>query len=213
MRLRKGAGDRLPALVADRLFVGLHPRADDVAPFGRGTTRVLNGTRTFSVLATLFHGVAGECPQSQLRLWGGGRCLAVARLDYSSEHLPWHRRAGLRRGAVVVAVVTLAGLAVWMAVLLAAGQRMRWELAALDARYGRVERGMTAAEVRHIMGGPGTPSGGPWYPAWDDELLAEDEAKRITTAVRYVGPRFGLGVVFEFMFDADGRVVGRHRYD
>jgi hypothetical protein len=91
--------------------------------------------------------------------------------------------------------------------------KMKQHLADLDARYRRVERGMTVAEVQAVMGSNGTPSSGPWFAAWDDDLLDEAEAKRITSGLSYFAPNIMVGVAFEFQFDQDGKLVGKHRFD
>ena len=135
------------------------------------------------------------------------------RIDYSPDRPPWHRRAAVRRWLLVALVLVLLVPAVWAGVGLARVHRMKRNLADLDARYRRVERGMTMAEVPAVMGSPGRPQAGPWFAAWDDDPLDPGEAKRITSAIRYYAPTPFVGVTFEFQFDQDGKLVGKHRFD
>jgi hypothetical protein len=119
----------------------------------------------------------------------------------------------VRRWLLVALAVVLAVPALGSGVALLRVHRMGRDLADADARYRRVERGMTGAEVRAVMGSPGTPGPGPGFPAWDDDPLGEVEAKRIASVLRYHVPHPMIDVEFEFQFDQDGKVVGKHRYD
>jgi hypothetical protein len=83
----------------------------------------------------------------------------------------------------------------------------------LQARYEQVRRGMTIEEVQSVMAhSPVSPSED-WCPAWDDEQLPSAEAKRIVSAFHYSVRAFFVPVSFEFTFDADRRLVGKHVYD
>lgn len=53
----------------------------------------------------------------------------------------------------------------------------------------------------------------PEVPAWDDKALPPAEARRLAAALRYTVSAFFLPVIFEFTFDTEGRLVGRHIYD
>jgi len=85
---------------------------------------------------------------------------------------------------------------------------------ALDERYSRVERGMTAEQVEEIMNYDGS-----WFTErdpmafWDDRRLPESEDGRIRSTLAYSAPSLIMGVTLEFSFDGQRRVVGRHRYD
>lgn len=83
----------------------------------------------------------------------------------------------------------------------------------LNSRYQRVQRGMSVEEVRQIMGQEPDwhqEAMGAW---WDHAALPSAEAARIRRAARYTVLTFSLPVTFEFTFDENGRVVGRHSYD
>ncbi len=72
---------------------------------------------------------------------------------------------------------------------------------------------MTAEQVTALMAYRSDNVSAGWFPAWDDTSLPPAEASRITSAIRYsVRTRF-LPVSYEFTFDAQHRVVGRHIYD
>jgi hypothetical protein len=83
----------------------------------------------------------------------------------------------------------------------------------LDAQYQAVRHDAGRAEVQSIMGGPGTPGEAPYRAYWFDAALPESESRRIDSAIRYPVRTFFLPVTFEFTFDRDGRLVGKHRYD
>jgi len=134
-------------------------------------------------------------------------------LDYSPNPVPWLRRARVRRWLLVAGVLGLLVPTLFLAVISYQLNGMRRNLDALDARYQRVERGMTVVQVQTLMRSNGTPHTGPSFPAWDDEPLDPAEAERITTMLRYHGPRPLIPVIFEFTFDQAGKVVGKHRYD
>ena len=116
--------------------------------------------------------------------------------------------AVLRRLSIVAVVAVLA--AGFVLYLLA---RPFQRIDELDARYARVGRGMSRAQVEAIMGGPGEPWAGPYTALWDDDPLPEGEDRRIAAAARYSVRTFYLPVTFEFTYDRDGLLVGRYRYD
>jgi hypothetical protein len=136
-----------------------------------------------------------------------------APIDYSPDRPHWSQRAAARRWLLAVLLLVLLVPAVWVGAALFRVHRMKRNLADLDARYRRVERGMTVAEVQAVMGSGGRPQPGPWFAAWDDDPLDPGEATRITSALRYYAPTPFVGVDFEVQFDKDGRVVGKNRYD
>ena len=83
----------------------------------------------------------------------------------------------------------------------------------LRERYQQVQPGMTAEQVAALMAYPSTTTSTASFPAWDDAALPPAEVSRITSAVRYTVRTFFLPVSYEFSFDAQQRVVGRHIYD
>ena len=53
----------------------------------------------------------------------------------------------------------------------------------------------------------------PQFAAWDDAALSRDEAQRISSVLRYTVRTFYVPVSFEFTFDDQRRLVGKHIYD
>jgi hypothetical protein len=83
----------------------------------------------------------------------------------------------------------------------------------LEARYHSTQRGMSRDEVRARMAHREEAAQVPWRDFWDDNPLPEAESRRITSSLRYSVPTIPVKRTFEFTFDADGRLVGRHIYD
>lgn len=83
----------------------------------------------------------------------------------------------------------------------------------LDTRYRQVQRGMSTSEVGSMMGEEGRWRDSEFKAWWDQVPLGSFEDARIHKAVRYSVHTFYLPVTFEFTFDAEGKTVGRHRYD
>ena len=83
----------------------------------------------------------------------------------------------------------------------------------LEVRYEKVQRGMSAEQVQALMSYAPILTVTDWYPAWDDEQLPSVEAERIVSAFQYSVGTFFMPVSFEFTFDSDRRLVGRHIYD
>ena len=80
-------------------------------------------------------------------------------------------------------------------------------------RYKLITRDMSKHDVVAIMGEPdtsGEPGAGPF---WDDELLNGVSLDDVEHAIRYNTSTFYLGVIFEFTFDDEGRIIGKHCYD
>lgn len=111
-------------------------------------------------------------------------------------------------------------LAVCCVVFVAVGLAVVWlgapfaEVRDRQLRYDTVSRGMTRAQVIEIMGTPDSerfpPGLQPW---WDLEIPEDADPESIASAIRYRTATFYLPVSFEFIFDAEGRIVGKHRYD
>ncbi|MCW8129920.1 MAG: hypothetical protein KIS92_06145 [Planctomycetota bacterium] len=53
----------------------------------------------------------------------------------------------------------------------------------------------------------------PHFAAWDHEALAPEDAQRIATVIRYRVDTFYLPTIFEYDFDADGRLIGKYVYN
>ena len=107
---------------------------------------------------------------------------------------------------LIVGALGLSALAVWLYVPF-------HKVRILDARYRQVQQGMSTNEVTSIMDYDGRWRESEFRAWWDDKPLGAVEDTRIRKAVRYSIPTFFLSVTFEFTFDADGKTVGRHRYD
>lgn len=122
---------------------------------------------------------------------------------------PSHRSSPVTRKLTIAVLVLLAFLACGVFFVLSPLRTARQ----LQACYQQVQPGMTAGQVAALMAYPGTTISTAAFPAWDDAALPPAEASRITSAVRYTVRPFFLLVSYEFSFDAQQRVVGRHIYD
>jgi len=139
--------------------------------------------------------------------------LSQVPFDYSPDRLPWYQRRTFHRWLLGVALALVAVTFLFLARVGIEVARVRREVAETDARFARVQRGMSVAQVQAVMGRGGMPTPSTYaYPAWDDERLSEDEGKRIASALRW-DVKNAMLLVFEVTFDRDGKVVGKHRYD
>jgi hypothetical protein len=140
------------------------------------------------------------------------------RLDYPLDRPARHRRSRVRLWLIVfvAALFPLAAL-----VMLGLGiYRVHQAAHAADdfnVRYRQVQRGMNRSQVQAIMGDGGAaqrePIAGKNFTMWDGEPLSEGEREAITGALIFKPTPAYTGVFFEFTFDQDGKVVGKHRYD
>jgi hypothetical protein len=115
----------------------------------------------------------------------------------------------VKRKLAIAALVLLAFLAYVTVFVLSPLRTTRQ----LRARYQQVRPGMSAKQVAALMAYPSTTISTAPFPAWDDASLPPAEASRITSAVRYTVRTFYMPVSYEFSFDVQQRVVGRHIYD
>ena len=84
----------------------------------------------------------------------------------------------------------------------------------LDKRYKQVEKGMTIDKVKEVMNHENSVvNSAKVIGFWDDSRLPEEVSKRIDSSLEYQVSTFFLTVTFEFNFDTDNKVIGRHRYD
>ena len=84
----------------------------------------------------------------------------------------------------------------------------------LDKRYKQVEKGMTIDKVKEVMNHENSVvNNAKVIGFWDDSRLPEEVSKRIDSSLEYQVSTFFLTVTFEFNFDIDNKVIGRHRYD
>ncbi len=72
---------------------------------------------------------------------------------------------------------------------------------------------MSIEQVQNLMARPESSESVVSFPAWDDEQLPPSESERITSGLQYTIETFFLPVTFEFQFDSNQRLVGRHIYD
>jgi hypothetical protein len=94
-----------------------------------------------------------------------------------------------------------------------------WRLAApfgtineLEERYQKVRPGMGTNEVQAIMN-----FNGRWHTnavnhGWGEQPVPTN-APPVVSAVACTVPTFFIPVTFEFVFDENGKAVGKHRYD
>ena len=89
-----------------------------------------------------------------------------------------------------------------------------------DQRYEQVERGMSEADVRRIMGGPPKTIWtdedmiSDWGAWWEWERISEEKAERIATVYDYDAPiPLFMDILYRFSFDREGMIIGKHRHD
>jgi hypothetical protein len=104
--------------------------------------------------------------------------------------------------------VVLSALVCWVHVI-----RPLRNVARLDAQFLKIEPGMPKAQVERIMGGEGQSIGGPFVAWWEDMQLGADESLKVKECLRFAVSLPFLPVVFEITFDAESKVIGKHRYD
>jgi hypothetical protein len=88
------------------------------------------------------------------------------------------------------------------------------QIDALHAKYLTITRPTTYAQVLQTMGPNPTrdqPDQGSAH--WDDDYISEEESQKITHILQYSVSTFFLPVTFEFTFDKDNNLIGKHRYD
>lgn len=119
--------------------------------------------------------------------------------------------------AVKIALLLFVGIVILGAVLLDHyfAKPFR-EIAALETRYFQTQRNMTRDEVVQLMGPPHRTythdgSGGSIY--WDDDSAPLAQETQVRQSIRYTVSTFFLPVSFEFYFDSENQLVGRHRLD
>ncbi len=84
----------------------------------------------------------------------------------------------------------------------------------LDAKYLTCEKGMSREQVIKRMGDFDYRTDGIVAGAmWDDDRLRSEEDEKVASSISYRVSTFFLPVTFEFTFDNEGKLVGRHRYD
>ena len=81
--------------------------------------------------------------------------------------------------------------------------------------YKTVTQEMTEAEVVSIMGPPDRAQAKPISsgPFWDRAIRPDIDTANIDHVIHYSTSTFYLPVTFEFAFDAEGNVIGKHSYD
>jgi HAMP domain-containing protein len=87
------------------------------------------------------------------------------------------------------------------------------QLRKMSQAYQRVQRGMMIDEVKTIMGRAETPGIDLAVEWFEWEHLSWDEVKTIKTQAHYQVPTLFLPVTFGFAFDAEGKLIGKHRFD
>jgi hypothetical protein len=89
-----------------------------------------------------------------------------------------------------------------------------WTIRRLHTRYKEAQRGMPVEQVETLMAcrGQWLPAP-PQFAAWDDAALPPDQTQRISSVLRYTVRIIPVPVSFEFTFDDQRRLVGKHIYD
>jgi hypothetical protein len=83
----------------------------------------------------------------------------------------------------------------------------------LDKVYNNVQRGMSVEQVDNLMGHHHREYASSMCKTWDWEPLSAAEAARIVSSRVYSVPTFFLPIGYEFTFDAERKLVGKHRLD
>jgi hypothetical protein len=109
--------------------------------------------------------------------------------------------------ACALAILVIGGLII----LDASSRRVR----RLNARYAAVVQGMSRADVIRTMGELPDFEGWPLHPNtyWDDRELGSSESKRAVSAITYRRKMSRSSISFEFTFDREDKLIGKHRYD
>lgn len=110
---------------------------------------------------------------------------------------------------MVAALVILAGPAYFGWIV--------WRERHFNVEYMRMAQGTSEAEVRRRMGFEGRSVRldkiGHLKLDWNYTPLSPDQVTRIKYAVRWRGVDFFVPIIYEFQFDGEGRLVGKHLYD
>ncbi len=110
-------------------------------------------------------------------------------------------------------LLIIAGVALVLVILI------MWRIAApfgvideLEKRSQQVQPGMSTNEVQAIMNFTGRWRTNASNLGWGDQPVPTN-APSAVYAVGYTVPTFFRGVTFEFVFDENGKAVGKHRHD
>lgn len=84
-----------------------------------------------------------------------------------------------------------------------------------DAAFEATARGMSQPEVLALLPATYETADSPVAPYlyWDDSRLDPIDAVPQPTVVRYTLETWHLPITWEYVFDQQGKLVGRHRYD
>ena len=121
--------------------------------------------------------------------------------------VPWRKVIGISV-FVILATVLLAVTLFYVYML-----TIHHKVDRFQKGYDRVERGITTAELVVIMGEPTFVKPTLRVKYWDWDELPQADADRLATAYCYSVDTFFLPITFAIGLDADGKVVGKHRYD
>ena len=86
-------------------------------------------------------------------------------------------------------------------------------IARLDRVYGEVQPGMSMEQVDALMSHDYEAQTSGWGSYWEWRPLPASEAARIVSSRVYSVPTIFLGIGYEFTFDAERKIVGKHRLD
>ena len=107
----------------------------------------------------------------------------------------------------------LAIVALLVVVVAVAIGRPVYRIRSFDAAHARITRGADEAAVVGLMGKPERVEASVSVAFWDDATLGDDVAKRVVKQYWYTVKGFGVPFSWTVGFDADGRVISKHRWD
>jgi hypothetical protein len=114
----------------------------------------------------------------------------------------------MKRAFIVVLVLASALLVVLVVVV--PFLRIR----AYDAPYARITRGMDKAAVAALLGAPDRVEPEPHRAFWGPQVLADDVAREVKDEQWYTVRRWAaVPISWTVGFDANGRVISKHRWD
>jgi len=114
-----------------------------------------------------------------------------------------------RLALFLLAAFTLLGVTAYYFVI-----RPALEIRARQDAFDSVSLEMNKSDVTRLLGVPnstGTALTDHLY--WDDDIRDDADPSTAVGSIRYSTRTFFLPVIFEFTFDANGLVIGKHRYD
>ena len=120
----------------------------------------------------------------------------------------------IRRGVVVACLILVLIATVILAVALWSILSTRTRVRSVHSIYLVVQEGTEKQKVLDMLGPPTEErTGSPRQIYWEDNVLPPEQAQSVTMSLEYRIETFFLPISFEFYFDTDGRLLGKHRMD